>query len=158
MCNSDLQQCVRCMDCGPCFFVCAKCDMNIHNSHPMHDQEFWNGEFFQSLLPAEAIDSQGKLFPLSTVYHNVYLTWLKWLNFLWEILKSLLVVKNLFMLSVHILSYRCMRKVWRARKMCKSNSSFFEVMSSYLVWNVFSLFMKFIVLVLVQKEKKNKSN
>ena len=61
MCNSDLQQCVRCMDCGPCFFVCSKCDMNIHNSHPMHDQEFWNGEFFQSLLPTEAIDSQGKL-------------------------------------------------------------------------------------------------
>ena len=65
MCNSDLQQCVRCMDCGPCFFVCSKCDMNIPNSHPMHDQEFWNGEFFQSLLPTEAIDSQGKLFPLS---------------------------------------------------------------------------------------------
>ena len=65
MCSSDLQQCVRCMDCGPCFFVCSKCDMNIHNSHPMHDQEFWNGEFFQSLLPTEAIDSQGKLFPLS---------------------------------------------------------------------------------------------
>ena len=64
MCSSDLQQCVRCMDCGPCFFVCSKCDMNIHNSHPMHDQEFWNGEFFQSLLPTEAIDSQGKLFPL----------------------------------------------------------------------------------------------
>ena len=65
MCNSDLQQCVRCMDCGPCFFVCSKCDINTHKSHPRHDREFWNGEFFQSLLPTEAIDSQGKLFPLS---------------------------------------------------------------------------------------------
>ena len=155
MCSSDLQQCVRCMDCGPCFFVCSKCDINTHNSHPRHDREFWNGEFFQSLLPTEAIDSQGKLFPLSKYSEP---EWLKWLNFLWGILKSLLVVKNLFMLSVHILSYRCMRKVWRAWKMCKSNSSFFEVTSPYLVWNVFSLFMKLIVLVLVPKEKKNKSN
>ena len=40
MCSSDLQQCVRCMDCGPCFFFCSKCDMNTHNSHPIHDQEF----------------------------------------------------------------------------------------------------------------------
>ena len=28
VCNCDLQQCVQCRDCGPCFFVCSKCDMD----------------------------------------------------------------------------------------------------------------------------------
>ena len=65
VCNCDLQQCVQCMDCGPSFFVCSKCDMDTHNSYPRHDWKFYNREFFQSLLPTEAIDSQGKLFPLS---------------------------------------------------------------------------------------------
>ena len=37
VCNCDLQQCVQCKDCGPCFFVCSKCDMDTHNGHPMHD-------------------------------------------------------------------------------------------------------------------------
>lgn len=46
-------------------FLCVQSVTWTHNSHRMHDREIWNGEFFQSLLLTEAIDSQGKLFPLS---------------------------------------------------------------------------------------------
>ena len=40
---------------------------------------------------------------------------------------------NLFMLSVRISSYGCMREVWRARKMRKSNFIFLRLLESKIL-------------------------
>ena len=94
VCNCDLQQCVQCIDCGPSFFVCSKCDMDTHNSDWL----------------------SGKTVSIKLVQSNIMH------KFSWEILKLLLVFRNLFMLRVRVLNYGYTPEVWRARKMRKSSS------------------------------------
>ena len=68
-CSVELDQCVvRCLDCGPGVLFCSECDMQAHDQNPIHEME---REFFQSRLPTEGFDSQGKLVSVGKWCSNI---------------------------------------------------------------------------------------
>lgn len=44
---------IRCHQCHNSTYLCALCDAEIHNEHPLHDREYWNGEYFSFILPTQ---------------------------------------------------------------------------------------------------------
>lgn len=50
VCGDD-EVVIRCHQCRYSTYLCALCDAEVHNEHPLHDREYWNGEYFSFILP-----------------------------------------------------------------------------------------------------------
>lgn len=53
VCNDEAVL-IRCHDCRSLAYLCALCDQEIHNVHPLHDREYWNGKFFLFIPPTQS--------------------------------------------------------------------------------------------------------
>ncbi len=52
---------IKCHHCGLSFYLSNVCDDRIHSSNPFHDQEIWNGHFFEAVSPMEEVDGNKKI-------------------------------------------------------------------------------------------------
>ena len=56
MCD-DVEIVIRCHECQSLSYLCALCDQEVHTAHPLHDREYWNGEFFTYIQSTQSPDS-----------------------------------------------------------------------------------------------------
>ena len=50
VCDDD-SPVIRCHECRGVSHLCALCDEEVHRWHPLHDREYWNGEYFTFIPP-----------------------------------------------------------------------------------------------------------
>ncbi|XP_065891337.1 uncharacterized protein [Dysidea avara] len=55
MCGDTDTAIVRCHQCGysNMTYLCPLCDCHVHNDHPLHDREYWNGHYFTFIPPTQ---------------------------------------------------------------------------------------------------------
>jgi hypothetical protein len=55
------EACLRCLDCGPWFFLCCACDSALHAQNPYHDREAWLKDYLQPIPPKQTVNTEGKI-------------------------------------------------------------------------------------------------
>lgn len=74
---------IRCHQCrySAMTYLCPLCDAEIHNDHPLHDREYWNGHYFSFIPPTQyPCPTTGNLIDIGKYVGKIYYSMLATLS------------------------------------------------------------------------------